>query len=170
MRLWRFQRDIADAIGDPAIERVTLVKSVRIGFTSLLTGAIASYCSNDPAPILALLPTEADCRRYMVADIEPIFDESPALRGLLADGSDESGRNTILARRFPGGSLTLVAAKAPRNLRAHNARILFMDEVDGMEMTKEGPPTILAEKRTMSFADRKIVTGSTPISCSFTAR
>lgn len=163
VRLWRFQRDIADAIGDPAIERVTLVKSVRIGFTSLLTGAIASYCSNDPAPILALLPTEADCRRYMVADIEPIFDESPALRGLLADGSDESGRNTILARRFPGGSLTLVAAKAPRNLRAHNARILFMDEVDGMEMTKEGPPTILAEKRTMSFADRKIVTGSTPI-------
>jgi phage terminase large subunit GpA-like protein len=99
----------------------------------------------------------------MVADIEPIFEESPGLRGLLADGSDESGRNTILARRFPGGSLTLVAAKAPRNLRAHNARVLFMDEVDGMEMTKEGPPTILAEKRTMSFADRKIVTGSTPI-------
>jgi phage terminase large subunit GpA-like protein len=163
VRLWRFQRDIADAIGDAAVERVTLVKSVRIGFTSLLTGAIASYCSNDPAPILALLPTEADCRRYMVADIEPIFDESPGLRGLLADGTDESGRNTILARRFPGGSLTLVAAKAPRNLRAHNARVLFMDEVDGMEMTKEGPPTILAEKRTMSFADRKIVTGSTPI-------
>lgn len=163
MRLWRFQRDIADAIGDATLERVTLVKSVRIGFTSLLTGAIASYCSNDPAPILALLPTEADCRRYMVADIEPIFDESPLLRNLLSDGSDESGRNTILARRFPGGSLTLVAAKAPRNLRAHNARVLFMDEVDGMEMTKEGPPTILAEKRTMSFADRKIVTGSTPI-------
>ncbi|WP_245269877.1 phage terminase large subunit family protein [Nitrobacter hamburgensis] len=163
MRLWRFQRDIADAIGDTAVERVTLVKSVRIGFTSLLTGAIASYCSNDPAPILALLPTESDCRRYVVADIEPIFDESPSLRGMLSDGSDESGRNTILARRFPGGSLTLVAAKAPRNLRAHNARVLFMDEVDGMEMTKEGPPTILAEKRTMSFADRKIVTGSTPI-------
>lgn len=39
VRLWPFQREIADAIGDPAIERVTLVKPVRVGFTTLLTGA-----------------------------------------------------------------------------------------------------------------------------------
>ena len=32
-----FQREIADAIGDPEIERVTLVKPVRVGFTTLLT-------------------------------------------------------------------------------------------------------------------------------------
>ncbi|WP_244314580.1 phage terminase large subunit family protein [Paracoccus sp. TD-10] len=32
VRLWPFQREIADAIGDPFIERVTLVKPVRVGF------------------------------------------------------------------------------------------------------------------------------------------
>lgn len=163
VRLWPPQREIADAIGDSAIERVTLVKPVRVGFTTLLTSAMASFCSNDPSPILSLLPTEADCRDYMVSDVEPIFDASPALNGLLTGDVDEGGRNTLLSRRFPGGFLKVIAAKAPRNLRRHNVRILFIDEADGMTATKEGSPILLAERRTLSFADRKIVMGSTPV-------
>ncbi len=163
VRLWPPQVEIADAIGSAAIERVTLVKPVRVGFTTLLTSALASFCYNDPSPILSLLPTEADCRDYMVSDVEPIFDASPALRGLLTGDTDEGGRNTLLARRFPGGFLKVIAAKAPRNLRRHNVRILFIDEADGMDATKEGSPILLAERRTLSFADRKIVMGSTPV-------
>lgn len=163
VRLWPFQRDIADAIGDPLIERVTLVKPVRVGFTTLLTGALAGYIANDPSPILCLLPTEADCRDYMVSDIEPIFNASPELTGLLARGGSDGERNTLMARRFPGGSLKVVAAKAPRNLRRHNVRVLLCDEVDGMENGAEGSPILLAERRTLSFADRKIVIGSTPV-------
>lgn len=162
VRLWPFQGGIADAIGDPAIERVTLVKPVRVGFTTLLTGAIAAYVANDPAPILALLPTEADARDYVVSDVEPIFDASPALAGLLSGATDEGGRNTLLSRRYPGGSIKFVAAKSPRNLRRHTARVLVIDEADAMQVGAEGSPIALAEKRTLSFADRKIVIGSTP--------
>lgn len=163
VRLWPYQRGIADAIGDPAIERVTVVKSVRIGYTSLLTGAIANFVSNEPSPILALLPTEADCRDYVVSDIEPTFDASPALCGLLSDDGEEAGRNTLTSRRFPAGSLKIIAAKSPRNLRRHNARILVIDEADAMEAGAEGSPIVLAERRTLSFANRKIIMGSTPV-------
>lgn len=163
VRLWPYQREIADAITDPEIERVTLVKSARLGFTTLLTGALGSYVANEPSPILALLPTEADCRDYIVSDVEPIFDATPALRGLLEADAEEGGRNTLMHRRFAGGSLKVVAAKAPRNLRRHNARILFVDEADAMEPGAEGSPILLAEKRTLSFPDRKIVVGSTPL-------
>lgn len=162
VRLWPYQREIADTFSDPTIERVTLVKSVRVGFTTLLSGAIASFVANEPSPILALLPTEADCRDYMVSDLEPIFDAMPAVAGLMTGEADESGRNTLLSRRFPGGSLKVVAAKSPRNLRRHNVRVLLMDEVDGMESTAEGSPLTLAERRTLSFANRKIIVGSTP--------
>jgi phage terminase large subunit GpA-like protein len=130
VRLWPWQREIADAISDPEIERVTLVKGVRLGFTTLLTSAIGSYVANEPAPILALLPTDSDARDYMVSDVEPIFAGTPALHGVLGDDGDENGRNTLLHRRFPGGSLKAVAAKAPRNLRRHTARILLVDEAD----------------------------------------
>jgi len=33
VRLWPYQRGIADAISDPEVERVTLVKAARLGFT-----------------------------------------------------------------------------------------------------------------------------------------
>ena len=162
VRLWPYQREIADAIGDPEIERVTLVKSVRVGFTTLMTGAVAAFVANEPAPILALLPTEKDCRDYVVSEVEPIFDATPVLAGLLSGDLEEGVRNTLLSRRFPGGSLKVVAAKSPRNLRRHTARILFVDEADAMEPGAEGSPITLAERRTLSFGDRKIVIGSTP--------
>jgi phage terminase large subunit GpA-like protein len=162
VRLWAPQRGVADAIGDPAIERVTIVKAARIGFSTLLTGALASYVANEPAPILAVLPTEQDARGYVVDDIEPVFAASPALEGLLSDDNSDTGRNTLLARRFPGGSLKIIAAKAPRNLRRHNARVLLIDEADAITPTVEGSAIAAAEKRTLSFANRKIVIGSTP--------
>lgn len=163
MRLWEFQRDIADAIGDPQIERVTLVKPVRVGFTTLLTSAIGHYIVNDPSPILLLLPTESDARDAVVSDLEPVFAATPALCGVLSADVEEGERNTLLSRRFAGGSLKVVAARAPRNLRRHTARILLIDEADGMEITAEGDPLSLAERRTISFATRKIITGSTPL-------
>jgi phage terminase large subunit GpA-like protein len=96
LRLWPYQREIADAIADPTIERVTLVKPVRVGFTTLLTGAVASFVANDPGPVLALLPTEADCRDYVVSEIEPVFAATPAVAGLLVDDVAEGERNTLL--------------------------------------------------------------------------
>jgi len=164
LRLWPYQREIADTISDPLYERITLVKPVRVGFTTLLTGAIGSYTANEPAPILVLLPTEADARDYVVSDIEPIFAASPALRGVLADDVEAGERNTLLSKRFPGGgSLKIVAARAPRNLRRHTARVLIVDEADAMEVSVEGNPIKLAERRTLTFPNRKIIIGSTPI-------
>jgi phage terminase large subunit GpA-like protein len=163
VRLFPYQRAICDSISDPAVERVTLAKAVRIGFSSLLTAAIGNFAINDPSPILLLLPTESDARDVMVSEIEPVFQATPALRGLLATDAEDAERNTLLSKRFPGGSLKVVAARAPRNLRRHTARILLCDEVDAMEAGTEGAVLKLAERRTLSFANRKIVIGSTPL-------
>jgi len=162
MALTPVQRGIAEAMGDPAIERVSVVKPVRLGYTSLLSAVVGYYCQNDPSPILSVHPTESDCRGWMVDDVEPIFAASPDLRGILSVEADPNGRSTLMSRRFPGGSLKIVSAKAPRNLRRHNARVLLLDEIDAMESGNEGSPITLAERRTISFPDRKIVAGSTP--------
>ena len=163
VRLWSYQRGICDAIDDPEISRITVQKSARIGYTSLLTAVIANYVANQPCPILAVLPTQDDCRDYAVGDIEGTFEASPILRGLLDAEADETGRSTLMSKRFPGGSLKLVAAKSPRNLRRHNAKILCLDEIDGFEVGQEGDPIALATMRTLAFPDRKILAGSTPV-------
>lgn len=163
IRLHPWQRGIADAMSAPTIQRVTVQKSARVGYSTLLIGLIGSHVANDPAPVLCVLPVESDSRSFVTDQIEPVFEATPILRGKLGAEADESGRNTLLHRRYPGGSVKVVAAKAPRNLRAHTARILIIDEADAMETTAEGSPIKLAEMRTLTFSDRKIIMGSTPV-------
>jgi phage terminase large subunit GpA-like protein len=161
-RLWKYQRGWLDAIGDPTIPRVTLIKSARVGFSKCLMASIGGDAANNPCSVILLVPTDDDTRRYAVDEIEPSFAESPALRSLISRGRLD-GRNTLTMKQFAGGgSLKILAARSPRNLRAHDAKRLYVDEADGMEVTAEGDPIALAEKRTLAHADRKIVVGSTP--------
>lgn len=161
-RLWAFQREIADAMGDPAYERVTVVKPTRVGYTKCLIAAIAATAAVDPCAMILLVPTDDDARGIAVDEVEPAFQESPALRGLIRTGRID-GRNTLTVKSIAGGgSLKILAARSPRNLRRHDAKKLFIDEEDGMEITTEGDPVTLAEKRTLAHPDRKIIRGSTP--------
>lgn len=129
-----------------------------------MVGAIANYIVRDPAPVLVLMPTESDARGLMVDDIESLFLESPELRDKLPMPSPgRSDRNTLVHRIFKGGSLKVVAAGAPRNMRRHSARVLLIDEIDACQETAEGNAVALAEQRTLTWPNRKIVCGGTPL-------
>ena len=160
LRLWPYQREIARAISDPKFPRVSILKSARIGYTVLVNAAIGHFIVNEPAPILAVLPVESDCHDWLTSEIEPTFESSPALRNALTQ--NVGNRDRMLSRRFAGGSLRIVAAKAPRNLRRVTARVLLLDEIDGFDNSNEGDPVDLAAMRTQTYADRKIVAGSSP--------
>ena len=159
---WKPQRGILDAIGNPLVPRVSVIKAARVGYSTSLIAAIGTVAATDPSPIILLMPTDDDARGVMVDDVDPVFRASPALEGVMRIGRMD-GRSTLTQRALTGGgSLKALSAMAPRNLRRHTARWLFCDEVDGMKITKEGDPLKLAEKRTMSYPNRKIVMGSTP--------
>ena len=117
IKLYAYQREIAAAISDSTIERVTLCKASRLGFSTLLTATIGHFAVNEPASVICLLPTQDDCRTYVVDGIEPIFGATPVLRDVLSEEHDEDRRNTLLHRRWPGGSLRVIPARSPRNLR-----------------------------------------------------
>jgi phage terminase large subunit GpA-like protein len=159
---WPYMREILDAIGDRDIERVTVQKSARCGYTKGLMFAIGAAAATNPSPIILLVPTDPDARRFAVEEVEPIFESSPALKGLLRRGRSD-GRNTLLRKALlGGGSIKILSARAPRKLRAHDCKYLFIDESDGMEVTAEGDPISIAIGRTFAHGDRKIVVGSTP--------
>lgn len=166
IRLYPFQVDMADAMTDPSLERITILKSARIGYSTLLTSAVASYVANDPADIMLVLPTQTDCRTFAVSQLDPLFEASPNIAGLLSREKAENKKSNMLSRRYAGGSLKIVPAKAPRNLRAHTVRILVLDEIDALTNTTDGDPIALAEERTRTFPDRKIISGSTPVKLS----
>lgn len=153
-------------MGDPTIERVTVLKAARVGYSTLLAGVIGSYIANDPSNILALLPREEDCRTLVVSQLDPTFAASPSLATALAERRTRSKRNRLFHRLFPGGWFKAVAATSDANMRAHTARVLVIDEVDAFEESKEGSPVDLAIVRTKTFDNRKIIIGSTPVNTS----
>lgn len=164
MVLMPWQREVARSIGDPRVERVTILKSARVGATQLMVAGIGHFALNDPAPQLIVMPSESDCKMLLASIIEPTFAASPILRSALTE--NVSGRDTMLSRHYPGGSLALVSGASPKNLRARTARVLWLDEVDGLDISAgdEGDPVSLAIRRTMTYGTRrKIVMASTPV-------
>lgn len=161
-RNWPYLTEILDSIGASSVEYVTLMKPSRVGFTKGLMIAIAAMASIAPCPIGLLVPVDDDARDYVVDELEPLFRATPSLRGLLVAGRLE-GRNTMTRKRFTtGATLKILSARAPRKLRRHDFKALYCDEIDAMEITSEGDPLLIAEKRTFAHGDRKIVRGSTP--------
>jgi terminase, large subunit len=163
-RPYPYQVEILDAIGDRRIERVTVMKSARVGYTKMIDFGVAWYVAEDPCPIMVVQPTISDAEGYSKEEIDPLLRDSPVLSGLITPSSKRDGGNTILKKLFPGGIMHLVGADSPRGFRRTSIRALFMDEIDGWSLSagEEGDQIRLAVKRTETFGNRKIVAGSTP--------
>jgi phage terminase large subunit GpA-like protein len=60
---------------------------------------------------MCLLPVKDDARNFVVSQVEPVFAKSPVVRAKLGAAKDND-RDTMLFRRFAGGSLRVVSAEA----------------------------------------------------------
>jgi len=159
-----YQREIMDAISDPEIERVTWMKSARVGYTKCFCAAVGYFIEHDPCPIMVVQPTLDDARRHSKEDIAPMLAEVPALQGLVAEAKAKDSSNTTLDKLFRGGSLSLIGANSPRGFRRTSRRVVIFDEVDGYPASAggEGDPIELGIRRTEYYWNRKIIAGSTP--------
>ncbi len=165
---WRslpYQAGIMDAITDPCVERITIMKSARVGYTKIINHTIGYHVHQDPAPILVVQPTIEDAEGYSKDEIAPMLRDTPCLAGLVADARTRYSNNTILKKSFPGGTLIMVGANSPRGFRRISARVVLFDETDGYPpggAGAEGDQIMLGIRRTEYFWNRKIVLGSTP--------
>jgi phage terminase large subunit GpA-like protein len=130
-------------------------------------GIVAGMPLSPAALALArdLQPRDSDARDFMQAEFEAICDASPCLKDVFTYevGGRGRTRGNLVTRFFPGGSLRALAARSPCNLRRITLRYLIADETEGYESDpKEGNMVLLAERRTLSFSNRRIIQASTP--------
>ena len=124
---WRtlpYQKGILDAITDPDIEQVTVMKSARVGYTKILNHIIGYHIHQDPCPIMVVQPTIEDATGYSKEEIAPMIRDSKCLEGLISDPKAKDGSNTLLQKNFPGGTLSLVGANSPRGFRRVSRRVV----------------------------------------------
>ena len=164
---WRtlpYQKGIMDAISDPKLEQITLMKSARVGYSKILNHVIAYHIHQDPCPLMLVQPTIEDAQGYSKEEIAPMLRDTPCLAGLVSEAKAKDGANTILQKQFPGGTLSMVGANSPRGFRRVSRRVVLFDETDGYPQSAgaEGDQIKLGIRRTEYYWNRKIVAGSTP--------
>lgn len=156
------------AVSDPVIEKVSAMCAAQILKTELCLNTIAYYAHGDPAPMLYVMPTIEMAEALSTDRVAPMIRDTPAIRKLFGT-KQRASADKILHKSFPGGQLTFAGANSPASLSSRPKRVLLLDEVDrypasagGQGEKGEGDPVGLAEERTNTFFNRKIVAVSTP--------
>jgi len=145
-------------------ERVALMFGAQLGKTETGNNWIGYTIHHSPGPMLAVMPTVEMAKRNSKQRIEPLIEETPALRMLVTAKKSRDSGNTILQKDFPGGTLVMTGANSAVGLRSMAAGKLFLDEVDAYpgDVDGEGDPIQLATARARTFSRRKILLTSTP--------
>jgi phage terminase large subunit GpA-like protein len=165
-RAFGYQRGMLDAVTDPSVEKISVMKSARVGYTKLMDHAVGFFIHQDPSPVLVVQPRVEDAESYSKTEIAPMLRDTPVLAAIAGDQKAKNSDQTILAKTFRNGSsLTLVGANSPAGFRRITSRVVMFDEVDAYPVDgagNEGDQIALGTKRSETFWNRKIVLGSTP--------
>ncbi len=161
-----YMKEIMDALspGHPA-QRVVFMKAAQVGATEGGNCFLGFVIHQAPGPMLAVQPTVELAKRNSRQRIDPLIEESPALRDKVKPARSRDAGNTMLSKEFAGGILIMTGANSAVGLRSTPARYIFLDEVDAYPASadEEGDPVSLAEARSLTFAHRrKVFLVSTP--------
>lgn len=160
-----YQRGIMDAMTDPEVERVTWMKSKRVGYTKILTALNGYHMSQDPCSILHVQPTVEDAEGYSKDEIDPLIRDVGSVAAVFGETGAKDKRNTILKKNYPGGTFYLAGANSGRGFRRISVRVVEFDEVDAYPASagKEGDVISLGEGRAEDAWNSLILVGSTPL-------
>lgn len=159
-----YLREIMDAFTDPKIRRLVVVASSQVGKSEMELNMLGYLIDSDPGPTLFILPTVDVAQDFSKRRISSMIRDCRRLRRKVADAKSRDGNNTVLKKQFPGGMLTITGANSPSSLASIPARYVFGDERDRWPLSAgaEGDPWGLAEARTTTFYNSKMVEVSTP--------
>lgn len=159
-----YLRGIMDALADPEVEVVAVMKPAQVGWTEVINNAVGYYIDRDPSSLLVIQPTVKMAENWSKKRLALMLRDTPVLRGKIKDAKSRDSDNTILEKGFPGGSLAIVGANTPNDLASRPVRVVLADEVDKYPSSAGdfGDPISLAMSRQNTFWNRKTLIGSTP--------
>jgi len=160
-----YLREIMDCLSPShPCTHVDFMKGTQIGGTEAGYNWIGGVIDLWPGPMMVVMPTTDTAKRTSKQRLAPMIEETAVLRAKVQDARARDSGNTLQMKEFPGGVLVLTGANSGPGLRSMPVRYLMMDEIDAYpdDVDGEGDPCVVAEKRTDTFARRKIYRVSSP--------
>ena len=151
------------------VQEVVVMFAAQLGKSETGNNWLGYIIDNEPGPVMIVQPTTDMAKRFSRQRIAPMLEETPALRRKVRDNRSRDDANTTLMKDFAGGVLVVSGANSAASLRSMPVRYLFLDEIDAypLDVDGEGDPVALAEKRTSTFARKKVLKVSTPTTKDF---
>lgn len=156
-----YMRGPMDAFTDDEVIEIDVMSGSQVAKSTAIQNMIGYCIDQDPGPAMYIVPREKDVDYATQKVYKPMINLSLALRG------HTTGRpRDLLGDFFTFDRMTLYFAWAgsPAEMAQKAIRYLFFDEPDKYPpfSGREANPIDLAEKRTRTFWDRKIVKMCTP--------
>jgi len=157
----RFPMEVL-SVSHPA-EHVILQWGAQLGKTQTVLNFVGYCIDHEPGPMLGVLPTLDTAKRYSRNRIDSLVENTPSLRGKVAQQRSRDASNSRLLKDFPGGFLSMAGANSPALLREASIRYLLREEIDAWLTNEEGDPLGQSARRTATYRGRrKILDVSTP--------
>ncbi len=146
------------------VQRVVLMFAAQTGKTEAGSNWLGYVIHHAPGPMLLVQPTVEMAKRLSKQRLESLISETPVLNERIAPARSRDSGNTMFSKEFPGGMMVITGSNSATGLRSMPCRYLFADEVSSwpQDVDGEGDPLTLAERRTTTFARRKVLMTSTP--------
>lgn len=160
-----YMRAGLDDWGDPTIRRQIYVQGTQTRKTGGIMGGAAWRVFNTPTRILWVMPTKDLVENFSKTRWLKMLKASPQFADLIPGGNRRHDFKTL--QQMVGSSIVdFTWSNSPAALSSTPAPDVVLDEVDKFPSItgggKEADAVTLAEQRTKSFADYKIVLTSTP--------
>lgn len=148
-----------DAFTKPGIHDITFVAGTQLGKTAAEQNMMGYAIDQAPGPMLVVYPTDKLAEFTSQNRIKPMI----ALSKPLSEKFDAE-HSQKLELQFQGMYIALVGANSPSGLASRPVQYVFFDEIDKFPKWsgQEAGPLELAEERTKTFYNKKIVKVSSP--------
>lgn len=158
-----YQRGMLDVIKEPGVRRIDYMTGAQLGKTTVMQCIASYFIDHEPKSQIFVQPTEGDTQTFRETKLNPMLDANPKIKNKLAKPRGREGANNSRLISYSGGWLMFSWAKSPNTLRGRSAPVTHADEVDAMDVTKEGDPVNLLQQRSATFGDQQLsIRSSTP--------
>lgn len=135
------------------VRDVSLMFPIQFGKTEVEVNALGYFMTEAPGPIMVCLPGEVSMDKWVNQKLNPLIEETPAVRDALRSVSSRDASNTKTFKDFVGGQLYIEHAGSPSRLKSTTVQKLLVDELDEFANNLKGgdDPGDMLDGRTSAF-------------------
>ena len=132
---------------------VVLMFPIQLGKTEVLLNDIGYTMDRDPCPVMVCLPGEVSLNKWVAQKLQPMIDETPAVRASLSSVGSREAANTRTFKDFAGGQIFVEHAGSPSRLKSTTVRKMRVDELDEFagNLSSGDDPVEMLNGRTSAF-------------------